>query len=92
MRGARTLVFWRLVVTTCKQAAEAPIVDECWGQGESRKDIKRWPRMPTWLAPECRFTFHGFAVLLTPWRRNEYGRLPGRALVVGWMGEREPLA
>lgn len=88
----RTLVFRRLIVNFAKQGGNAPFIDQCWGNGESRKDNKKWPRTPTFLAPECRFRFTGRAILLAPWRRDSYGeRPPMRALTIGWITSREPL-
>ena len=86
----RALAFRRLIVTTTRQGASAPVIDRCWGGGESRQDDPRWPRLPGWLAPECEFRYSGFAIRLAFWRRDRWDGPPlGLALVVGWVTERK---
>jgi hypothetical protein len=57
----------RLIVTTCRQASGAPVVDDAFiNDREGNR-------------------YEGWAILLTPWRKNRYGEHASqRALTIGW--------
>ena len=64
----------KLVITTTNQRLGSPFIDRSTTICREKKTFGRL----LWRA-------NGFAVLLTPWRRNEYREsLPQKALVIGW--------
>jgi hypothetical protein len=58
------------IITTAKQPAGAPLVDRCRTRVHGGRRDKEW--------------YAGYAILCTPWNRNEYGDIAEQiALVVG---------
>lgn len=72
----RAYTIGRLLITTCRQAAGAPWIDPAMGKcNGGRHDGRGW---------------HGRAILLTPWRRNEHGdRPPQTALCIGLLDRKK---
>ena len=81
----RTLRIRRLVITTCRQASGAPLIDDCFCRVHSGPGCG-WLRVPRWLAPWGDFRATGRAILLRPWRRTRHGERPRMtALVAAWI-------
>lgn len=71
------MVIGKFLISTIKQGLGAPVVDKCTSFVEG---FDKQTGKVTYSR-----TYHGYAIHLTPWRRNKYGEIKeGLALVIGW--------